>query len=422
MYHRLRELLAHIGETIHSIEYPLVRMALQMLLIIAAAYAAYWITCFAYRCVKRIVLKHGEIGVRKILMDSPLIPRALQVIPLIAGGILIRTMIQEGALVQRVLLVIERGYFIFICANVFSSLMTLIYNLNNYRRNVTASPQKGLFQVLSLLGYAFGGVAIVATLSGRDPTYILSGLTALSAVFMLVFKDSILGLTAGITLASNKMVQIGDWIEVPGADADGDVVDIALTTVSVQNWDKTITTIPAYNLVANPFKNWRGMSESGGRRIKRAIHIDLDSVRFADEAMLKQWENIDLIHDYIGGKLKEIESYNSTHPTSKTCIANARNLTNIGTFRAYCYAYLRNHPKIHKGMTILVRQLQPTNSGIPLEIYCFTNTTDWIAYEDIQSDIFDHFLALMQQFGLTSFQVSSATAMRGVTQQIVSKV
>ncbi len=420
MYYAIKEQLVAIGNMIHQIEYPLIRMVLQIALIVAAAWATYWLICFAYKCVKAAVLKRGEDGVRKILMDSPVIPRALQVFPLIVGGVLIRAVLHEGTPVQKILLVVEHGYFIFICSNVFSALMTLVYNLNNYRRGVTASPQKGLFQVLSLLGYAFGGIAIVATLSGRDPTYILSGLTALSAVFMLVFKDSILGLTAGITLASNKMVQIGDWIEVPGTDADGNVVDIALTTVSVQNWDNTITTLPAYNLVANPFKNWRGMSDSGGRRIKRAIHIDLDSVKFANEKMLKQWENIDLIRDYISGKLKEIETYNASHPTSKECIANARNLTNIGTFRAYCYAYLRNHPKIHKGMTILVRQLQPNDRGIPLEIYCFTNTTAWVDYEDIQSDIFDHLLALMEQFELSSFQVSSATSMRGISSKILS--
>ncbi len=412
MYYAIKEQLVAIGEMIHQIEYPLVRMALQIALIVAAAWAAYWLVCFAYRCIKGAVLKRGETGVRKILMDSPVIPRALQVFPLIIGGILIRAVLHEGAAIQKVLLIVEHGYFIFICSNVFSALMTLVYHLNNCRRGVTASPQKGLFQVLSLLGYAFGGIAIVATLSGRDPTYILSGLTALSAVFMLVFKDSILGLTAGITLASNKMVQIGDWIEVPDANADGNVVDIALTTVSVQNWDNTITTLPAYNLVANPFKNWRGMSESGGRRIKRAIHIDLDSIAFATEEMLAAWKEIDLLRNYIAKKINEVRAYNSTHPSSKVAIANARMLTNIGTFRAYCDAYLRSNPKIHQGMTILVRQLQPTDRGIPLEIYCFTNNTDWNPYEDIQSDIFDHFLAIMPQFGLSCFQVTSANAMR----------
>lgn len=231
---------------------------------------------------------------------------------------------------------------------------------------------------------------------------------------MLIFKDSILGLTAGVTIAGNNIVQIGDWIEVPGADADGDVIDIALTTVRVQNWDKTITSIPAYDLVAKPFKNWRGMRESGGRRIKRAILIDLESVHFADEAELARWSSIDLLRDYLAQKQEAIALYNAEHPSSTSSIANARHLTNIGTFRAYCLAYLNANPNVKHDMLCLVRQMTPTERGLPLEIYCFANTTAWTTYEAIQSDIFDHLLAIMPLFGLTAFQVASSTSLHAM--------
>lgn len=413
MWKDLIELLLSVRDTlVASVENPVLLALVQLALVAVGTYASYAVVHLLYRVVRKRLLRAPQReSVKTILLGTRLIPRALQVAPLIVLGVLTGTLFHDGPL-RAVLLTLSRAYFIFICANVFSSVMNLTYRLANWRRGVSASPQKGIFQVLSLMGYAFAAVAIVATLSGRDPTYILSGMTALSAVLMLVFKDSILGLTAGVTLSGNGMVRIGDWIEVPGADADGSVIDIALTTVRVQNWDNTITTIPAYDLIAKPFKNWRGMSDSGGRRIKRAIHIDLDSVRFASEEQLERWKEIDLLRDYLAGKIREVRTYNAERPSSKTSVANARKLTNLGTFRAYCLAYLRANPLIHQGMTLLVRQLQPTDRGLPLEIYCFTSDTAWANYEAIQSDLFDHLLSIMPEFGLTSFQVTSATAIR----------
>ncbi len=413
MWRDIIDLLLSVRDAMtSSVENPALLNLLLLTLVAAGTYASYVVVHLLYRVVRRRLLRGTQrVNVKTILLGTRLIPRALQVAPLIVAGVLTGTLFHDGPL-RTALLALNRAYFVFICANVFSSVMNLTYCLTNWRRGVSASPQKGIFQVLSLMGYAFAAVAIVATLSGRDPTYILSGMTALSAVLMLVFKDSILGLTAGVTLSGNGMVRIGDWIEVPGADADGNVIDIALTTVRVQNWDNTITTIPAYDLIAKPFKNWRGMSDSGGRRIKRAILVDLDTVRFADEGQLERWKEIDLIRDYIAGKIREVRAYNAAHPSSKTSVANARKLTNIGTFRAYCLAYLRAHPCVHQGMTLIVRQLQPTDRGLPLEIYCFTNDTAWANYEAIQSDLFDHFLAIMPEFGLSGFQVTSASAMR----------
>ncbi len=413
MWQALIDALLGVQHALNSIPSPLLRVLVRLALVFAGTWASYWVVKFLYRWLRGILLRGGRLaGFWSIVLNSRLAPRALQVVPLIVMGLLVGTLFPEGRPLRTGLLLLNKAYFYFICANVFASALNVTYLVGNWRRGVSASPQKGIFQVLTLLGYLFAAVAVVATLSGRDPTYILSGMTALSAVLMLVFKDSILGLTAGVTLSGNGMIRIGDWIVVPGANADGEVTDIALTTVRVRNWDNTITTIPAYDLISKPFVNWRGMSDSGGRRIKRAILIDLDSVRFADEGMIERWKEIDLLRDYLAARVREVREYNGAHPSSKVSVANARKLTNIGTFRAYCVAYLRANPKIHQGMTLLVRQMDPTDRGLPLEIYCFTNDTAWENYEAIQSDLFDHLLAIMPEFGLSCFQVTSAAAMR----------
>lgn len=410
MWTTILDFLTTIRESLAAIEPAPLRLLIKVLILFALTYGVHLICVVAFRIVKnRLLARNKRENVLTILLNARLFPRVLRLIPVIVLGALI-SRVFEPTLLQKGLFLCVRISFIVICAMIFASMMNVIYLLSNWRRGLTASPQKGIFQVLSLMGYLFATVGIVAILSGKDPTYILSGMTALSAVLMLVFKDSILGLTAGITLAGNGMVRIGDWIEVPGANADGNVIDIALTTVRVQNWDNTITTIPAYDLIAKPFKNWRGMSESGGRRIKRAIQIDLDSIHFATEDELERWKGIDLIRDYLATKIREVRAYNSEHPTAALSIANARRLTNLGTFRAYCLAYIKANEAIHPGMTILVRQMQPTERGIPLEIYCFTKDTDWGVYENVQSDLFDHFLALMPEFGLTTFQNPSAAA------------
>ena len=226
----------------------------------------------------------------------------------------------------------------------------------------------------------------------------------LLAVVILVFRDTILSLVASFTIASNRMIRVGDWIEAPAFGADGDVVDVALHTVKVQNWDKTITSIPTHKLVEVSFKNWRGMRESGGRRIKRAIHLDMNSVRFCDEEMLDRFESIELIRDYVREQRQVVASDNTQRRVDISELVNGRRLTNVGTFRAYVAAYLRNHPRISQDMTFLVRHRAPTPQGLPLEIYVFTTTTEWVEYEGIQSDILDHLLAAVPRFGLRVFQ------------------
>lgn len=266
------------------------------------------------------------------------------------------------------------------------------------------APIKTYVQVAQIALIVVAVVLIVSRVIDRSPWALLSGIGALTAVIMLVFKDSILGFVASVQLTTNDMVRRGDWIEMPKYGADGDVLDVSLNTVKVQNWDKTISTIPTYQLMQDSFKNWRGMSDSGGRRIKRALHIDMNSIRFCDDEMLRRFEKIDLLRDYLRDKRTEVEATNQAK-VDDDMPTNLRRLTNVGTFRAYVVAYLKSHPKIHKNMTFLVRQLPPSDRGLPIEIYVFSNDQNWARYEGIQADLFDHFLAVLPEFGLRVFQL-----------------
>jgi len=265
-------------------------------------------------------------------------------------------------------------------------------------------PIKGWLQVVAIFLYIAAGIVIVAILADRSPVVFLSGLGALTAVLLIVFRDTLLSFVASVQIMSNDMIRIGDWVEMPEAHADGDVIDIALHTVKVQNWDKTITTIPTYHFITESFKNWRGMSESGGRRIKRSLNLDLSSIHFLTAEELERLGRYEFLRDYMGGKRRELEEANRRAPEDPAVIPERRRLTNVGTFRAYVEHYLRSHPKLHKEMTLLVRQLQPSPEGLPLEIYCFTNDTAWAHYEGIQADLFDHLIAILPEFGLRAFQ------------------
>src|SRR5690606_35818577 len=266
---------------------------------------------------------------------------------------------------------------------------------------------KGYLQVLKIVIYAVATILVIAALIDRSPLLLLSGLGALAAVLMLVFKDTILSLVASVQLNSNDMLRVGDWIEMPQVNADGDVIDIALHTVKVQNWDKTVTTIPTWRMINESYKNWRGMQESGGRRIKRALLIDQTSARFLTEAERDRMRRFLLIDDYLADKAVEMADWNAKLVAAGRDPVNMRRSTNIGAFRAYVQNYLENHPRIRQDMTLLVRQLQPTETGLPLEIYAFTATVAWAEYEAIQGDIFDHLLAILPEFGLRLFQSPS---------------
>lgn len=272
-------------------------------------------------------------------------------------------------------------------------------------------PIKGYLQVVGLVLYIAAGVVVVSLLADRSPVVFLSGLGALTAVLMLVFRDTILSLVASVQIMSNDMIRIGDWVEMPQANADGDVIDIALHTVKIQNWDKTISTIPTHKFISESFKNWRGMSESGGRRIKRALHLDLSTVRFLTEEEIERLGRYELLAEYMARKRSELDEHVAAKRAAATDgrIPERRRLTNVGTFRAYVFAYLSAHPLIHPGMTLLVRQLASTPQGLPIEIYCFTSDTAWATYESIQGDIFDHLLAILPEFGLRAYQQPAGT-------------
>ncbi|MFB7881212.1 mechanosensitive ion channel family protein [Brevundimonas diminuta] len=266
---------------------------------------------------------------------------------------------------------------------------------------------KGYLQVLKIVIYAIATILVIAALIDRSPLLLLSGLGALAAVLMLVFKDTILSLVASVQLNSNDMLRVGDWIEMPQVNADGDVIDIALHTVKVQNWDKTITTIPTWRLISESYRNWRGMQDSGGRRIKRSLLIDQTSARFLTDAERERMRRFLLIDDYLADKSAEMADWNAKLVEAGRDPVNMRRSTNIGAFRAYVQNYLENHPRIRQDMTLLVRQMQPTETGLPLEIYAFTATVAWAEYEAIQADIFDHLLAILPEFDLRLFQSPS---------------
>ncbi|WP_270168825.1 mechanosensitive ion channel family protein [Paenibacillus sp. SYP-B4298] len=315
---------------------------------------------------------------------------------------------------------IEKGVYIYLIIVVLMVLNALLDAVNDIYVTYEISkarPIRGYIQVVKIFIYMIGGILLISNLIGESPVILLSGIGALSAVIMLIFKDSILGLVAGVQLTSNDMVRVGDWIEMSKYGADGEVLDISLNTVKVQNWDKTITTIPTYALISDSFKNWRGMQRSGGRRIKRAVYVDMSSITICTPEMIERFRRIHILQDYIARKEEEIEQYNEEHEIDRSVKVNGRALTNIGIFRVYIQSYLDRHPRIHRGMTCMVRQLQPAESGLPIEVYAFTNDIAWAVYEGIQSDIFDHILAVAPEFGLRVFQNPSGHDMKHMLSQ-----
>lgn len=268
-------------------------------------------------------------------------------------------------------------------------------------------PIASYFQMGRLILYITVFILALSILLGKSPFYFLGAFGAMTAVLLLVFKDTILGLVASVQISTNDMIRVGDWVEMPQYNADGDVLAINLNTVKVMNWDKTITTIPTHYFITDSFKNWRGMQESGGRRIKRTLHINTSSVRFVDEEMRESFKNFHLISDFISNRQSEIEKYNASYAFDSKALINGRRMTNIGVFRIYVETYLTNHPGINQDMTLFVRQLESTQFGLPFEIYCFTKTIEWEEYEEVQSDIFDHLLAAAPHFQLEIFQLPS---------------
>lgn len=313
---------------------------------------------------------------------------------------------------------VSLSYMVLVVTLSLTALLSAGNAIYERQPSANARPIRGFVQLLQIVLYIIGAVLIISTLIDRSPLLLLSGFGAMTAVLLLVFKDTILGLVASVQLNANDMVRVGDWIEMPKYGADGDVIEVSLHTVKVQNWDRTITTIPTHALISDSFRNWRGMSESGGRRIKRSLQIDQNSIRFLSDAEAADFERFYVLREYLTNKRAELaEALEELDGAAEQVSAvNRRRLTNVGTFRAYVFAYLSNHPSINPDATLLVRQLPPGPQGLPLEIYCFTRTTEWLAYEGIQSDVFDHIIAITPEFGLRLFQEPGGADLAGLLQ------
>ena len=342
-----------------------------------------------------------------ILLQHNVLGRLAQAVPALFIYFGIALVPDLGDTVTAVIRNVALAYLALMMTLVISATLTAANAIYAEYPIAKNRPIKGYVQVAEIVADVLGAVIVASALPDRSPVVLLTGLGAMTAVILLIFRDTILSLVASVQLTSLDMIRVGDWLEMPQYNADGDVIDVALHTVTVQNWDKTITTIPTHRLISESYKNWRAMSESGGRRIKRSIDIDISSVRFLTDDEMQRFEAFTLLREYVARKRTELTEYNVALKGPDSAKVNLRRLTNLGTFRAYIWNYLRNHPEIHREMTLLVRQLQPGDTGIPIEIYCFTNTTEWAAYEDIQADIFDHILAQCGEFDLRVFQALS---------------
>lgn len=363
----------------------------------------------------RSLTQKTKTKIGNYLLEEKFFHRLAHLAPAFVISVLSDLALSEGSIVAGLIVTLVNLYLVLIGLWVIDAVINTSLKLYQHSKLSEKLPLKGLSQAIKIVINASGLIFILSILLDKSPLYFFSGLGALTAVLLLVFKDAILGLVAGIQLSVNNMVRHGDWIEMPKYGADGDVVEVSLTTVKVQNFDKTITSIPAYALVADAFKNWRGMSESGGRRIKRNISIDISSIKFLEQKQIDELKSIELLQPYLEEKLATIGKEKKTSSPDGDFSLNCRNLTNIGTFRAYCLAYLKANPSIHKeGMTFLVRQLAPTEKGVAIEIYVFVKDTRWIYYEGIQGDIFDHLLASLKTFDLRAFQLPSDSSFQTI--------
>ncbi|MDZ7764888.1 MAG: mechanosensitive ion channel [Melioribacteraceae bacterium] len=392
-------------------QYPFLQENIFLLGVFVLAFIVYLIT-------KKIVLRIIREFVTRTKTDWDnilLSEKVLRRISLIAPFLVIINFSYLAPDFQTFISRFSTGLIILFILLTISSLLTGVVEVYERIERFQDRPIKGYVQVVKIILFIFGTILIITSLTGQSPWAILGGLGALTAVIILVFKDTILSFVASVQISSYDLIKKGDWIDVPKYGADGDVIDIALHTVKVQNWDKTITVIPTYKLIEDSFKNWRGMQQSGGRRIMRSIYLDQNSIKFCDEEMLSRFEKFQLLKDYITKKKEEVKKYNEEKKFDTTQLINGRRLTNVGTFRAYLKEYLKQRDDVHKDLTFIVRQLQPGPDGLPIQIYVFATTTAWVQYEDIQSDIFDHILSVVPLFDLQIFQNPSGNDFRSLT-------
>ena len=377
---------------------------LTFILLILISLAIYPPTWRLLRSVFYPILYRSKNKFDDLLVKNKFFRRLSFLLPALLIYYFTENTISEFPLLIEIIQVLIEIAFVVIGVLVADSILTTVNDFYDRYDFSREHPIKGLIQIFKIITYILGFMVIISTLLERELGSLVISFGTLSAVLMLIFKDPILGLVGGMQLSFNKMLAIGDWITMSKYGADGMVLEINLTTVKVQNWDKTIITIPTYTLITDSFQNWRGMEESGGRRIKRSINLDMNSVKFCTDEMLEKFKKIKILYSYINIVQKQVEEYNLANEFDTSVLVNGRRQTNIGVFRAYLRSYLMNMQEINSKMTFMVRQLQPTEKGIPMEIYAFANTTEWEKYEDIQSDIFDHVLAVIPEFELRIFQ------------------
>jgi len=369
-------------------------------LVLALTLAVYLVSKRYTPKIFRALIERTETEIDDLILERVVLARLIYVMPFFILNIL-AFVFQDG---QEVVERITGAVMAFIVLLSIGALIGVINTIYVKRGMARKIPIKSYLQLVKIFIYVVGILTILSQLTGNSPWFFISGVGVFTAILLLIFRDTILSFVASLQIASNDLFRLGDWIEVPAFAADGTVIDISLHTIKVQNWDKTITMIPTNKILEVSFRNWRGMTESGGRRIKRSIYIDVASIRLCDDAMLERLNRIHYLRDYMTRKMVEVEHFNREHDFNADEPVNGRRLTNVGTFRAYIGEYLKAHSKIHDGLTFLIRQLPPGPTGLPLEIYVFTNDTDWINYEAIQADIFDHLLAVAPEFGLRVFQ------------------
>ncbi len=392
--------------------YPYLEYGIKLLLVFIISVSVYFATKIIVLKIIRKFVSKTKTKLDDHFLDEKLLRRFSYLIPII----IINSSAYLFPFFEGLLDKLTKGLFIFMLLLIISQILTSITTFLEQTDKFKERPIKGYVQVIKMILFGWGLILIVGVLTTKDPWAIVGGLSALTAVIILVFRDTILSFVASIQISSYDLIKKGDWIEVPKYGADGDVVDISLNVIKVQNWDKTITVIPTYKIIDDTFKNWRGMVMTGGRRIARSIYIDMTSIKFCDEKMIEKFKKSELIKDYVENRVAEIEKYIKEKNYDRSVPVNGRWITNVGTFREYLKQYLLQREDIHKGLTFLVRQLAPNDKGLPIQIYVFANTTVWGKYEDIQGDIFDHVFAVIPFFELKIYQSPTGSDIQALGQ------
>ncbi len=395
---------------------PLAAYSSVFLLVLLLAIPATWIVRRSLLRFIHHVVRGNRIPWDDALVDNHFFQRLSWIMPVLIFYISQDLLLPPDSLAAIILRRLITCGFVLVGIGTLAALLNTANDIYKNLHRKSGKTIRGYIDAARIVVYVLGIIFLIAILTNRSPWGLLSVMGGLTAVTMLVFRDSILGFIASIQLTGTDMIRVGDWIEMPGYDADGEVIEISIHSVRVRNWDKTITTIPTYGLISKSFKNWRGMSESGGRRIKRSLNLDMTSIRFLTDQELDKLAKIQIITDYIRNRQQEIKTFNKEHTADPSMIINGRCQTNAGIFRAYVIAYLRQNPKLHKDMTFLVRQLKPGSDGLPIQIYVFSRDQDWANYEAIQADIFDHLIAALPQFELRIFQQPSGYDFRKLIQ------